>query len=76
MKVLRRASAIKQHLASPRFSSTATRALGYDEGMAANMMGQKFDISTKYKMNSGYEIPVLGYGVCLQSQHAPCALLC
>jgi hypothetical protein len=23
----------------------------------------KFDIKTKYKMNSGYEIPALGYGV-------------
>ena len=23
----------------------------------------KFDINTKYRMNSGYEIPVLGYGV-------------
>jgi len=23
----------------------------------------RFDINTKYRMNSGYEIPVLGYGV-------------
>ncbi|KAI9750633.1 MAG: 40S ribosomal protein S19 [Chaenotheca gracillima] len=26
-------------------------------------MAPKFDINTKYRMNSGYEIPVLGYGV-------------
>lgn len=24
---------------------------------------ETFDINTKYKLNSGYEIPVLGYGV-------------
>lgn len=24
---------------------------------------QSFDINTKYKLNSGHEIPVLGYGV-------------
>jgi hypothetical protein len=27
----------------------------------------EFDIATKYKMNSGYEIPVLGYGVSQES---------
>lgn len=32
--------------------------------MASKMALQSFDINSKYKMNSGYEIPVLGYGVC------------
>jgi len=30
--------------------------------MASSILS-KFDIKTKYKMNSGYEIPALGYGV-------------
>ena len=31
-------------------------------GIASTAIGQ-MDINTKYKMRSGYEIPVLGYGV-------------
>jgi hypothetical protein len=31
--------------------------------MASKMAAQKYDINSTYKMNSGYEIPVLGYGV-------------
>jgi hypothetical protein len=29
----------------------------------ASVQNSNFNINTKYKMNSGYEIPALGYGV-------------
>ena len=35
----------------------------------------KLDLQSKYKMLSGYEIPVLGYGVSSQIQRVPCAQL-
>src|SRR5271170_3342204 len=43
-------------------SSSATIRQQY-QGMASKMVAQKFDINSTYKMNSGHEIPVLGYGV-------------
>lgn len=33
------------------------------QGMASELK-QKLDILSRYEMNSGYRIPVLGYGVC------------
>lgn len=37
------------------------------------VMASSLDIQTKYKLNSGYEIPVLGYGVSPSS--SPFALI-
>ena len=43
-------------------SSCAGIRLQYPS-MASQMATQKLDINSAYKMASGYEIPVLGYGV-------------
>ena len=43
-----------------RHSPTCKQALAPKRNMAS---GTKFDINSKYRMNSGHEIPVLGYGV-------------
>jgi hypothetical protein len=55
MKTITRLSYLKKPLVSRNFSTTRT-------AMA------KLDLNSKYKMLSGYEIPVLGYGVSLHSQ--------
>ena len=47
-----------------RHLSRSTTARAQLHGMASKMAAEKFDITTRYKMNSGFEIPVLGYGVC------------
>src|SRR2546421_12038979 len=52
------------------YSSSATIRQQY-QGMASKMVAQKFDINSTYKMNSGYEIPVLGYGVRLPNFYFP-----
>ena len=54
--VVSRTSILQSHLRTLR--QPLQRPLGIS---AATMT--KFDINTKYRMNSGYEIPVLGYGV-------------
>lgn len=47
-----------------RHFSTSSSVREQYMGMASKMASSaKLDIHLKYKMNSGYEIPVLGYGV-------------
>jgi hypothetical protein len=55
MKALRRLFSTQSHLRS-------LGSAGQYQGMAADSK-QKLDINSRYKMNSGYEIPVLGFGV-------------
>jgi hypothetical protein len=54
---------LKQHLSSSISVRQQQRGMAQYQGMAAKMGSQKLDINTTYKMKSGYEIPVLGYGV-------------
>ena len=54
--VVSRTSILQSHL------RTLSRPLQRPFSISAAAM-TKFDINTKYRMNSGYEIPVLGYGV-------------
>ena len=37
----------------------------------ASVPNSNFNINTKYKMNSGYEIPALGYGVSIYLSSKP-----
>jgi len=46
-----------QFLSIPRSFSTQTSKMA------------KLDMNTQYKMLSGYEIPALGYGVCILKFH-------
>jgi hypothetical protein len=55
MKALRRLFSIQQQL---RAAQTTTQY----QGMASDTR-QKWDITSRYEMNSGFKIPVLGYGV-------------
>jgi len=55
MKALRRLFSIQSRLRT-------LGSAGKYQGMAADM-GQKLDINSRYQMNSGYEIPILGFGV-------------
>jgi hypothetical protein len=43
-------------------SNSAVARQAY-QGVASKMAAPKLDINATYKMNSGLEIPVLGYGV-------------
>ena len=54
--VVSRTSILQSHL------RTLSQPLQRHFSISAAAM-TKFDINTKYRMNSGYEIPVLGYGV-------------
>ena len=54
--VVSRTSILQSHL------RTLSQPLQRHFSISATAM-TKFDINTKYRMNSGYEIPVLGYGV-------------
>lgn len=56
MKAFRRLFSVRRHL------GTAEPACQY-QGMALRSK-EKLDITSRYQMNSAYEIPVLGYGVC------------
>jgi hypothetical protein len=58
MKAFRHLFSIKRHL------TTAEPAWQF-QGMASGT-GKNMDISSRYEMNSGFEIPVLGYGVSSQ----------
>ena len=51
MRIVRRLSSLRSHIQTRGFASSP------------NMAALK--INSKYKMLSGYEIPVLGYGVSL-----------
>ena len=68
MKALLRLKSFQSQIApfSKSFSSTSTAMAG-------------LDINSRYRMLSGYEIPVLGYGVCMASHsvvwNRPCETL-
>jgi hypothetical protein len=55
MKALRRLFSTQSHLRT-------LASAGQYQGMAADSK-QKLNINIRYQMNSGYEIPVLGFGV-------------
>ena len=56
MKSFSRLSQTSKHLSVQKCFSTGRHDMA------------KLDINTKYKMLSGYEIPLLGYGVCIDSR--------
>lgn len=66
MEAVRRLFSIQRQL------RTVDSALQY-QGMASDVR-QRLDVTSKYEMNSGCRIPVLGYGVC--ALPACLAMLC
>jgi hypothetical protein len=52
-----------------RLSHSAVARQQY-QGTASKMAAQNFSINATYTMNSGFEIPVLGYGVSLLCPHS------
>ena len=61
MTAASRLAILKDQLSFPAFS----------RGFASTTMAQSQSLNSKYRMLSGYEIPILGYGVCTISFDIP-----